>query len=317
MKKLLFILVGFLLTSGLPIKSYGQACCSGGSPISGVLGVTASEEQAFQLMVTYDQHFMNRLYNGSDLLEIDDRRRRIHNLILEGSYGISKRFSVSAMFTFIRQSRVIKTFQKEQTTILHGLGDAFILGKYQLLNIKGDRPTQIILGAGPKLPFGRNDVEGSDGLLLAPDLQPGTGSWDVLTWGYLARQNFLNSGLGFKSYVNYRITTPTTRANSDLAYQYGNELQVNAGLDKSLTIGKTLLTPSVFLVYRDLAADQVDDEQLANTGGRWLYLKPGIGWKISFKSSIQLAFDLPLYQKLNGTQLGSTYKLQVSYNHKF
>ncbi len=309
--------IGVLLMLGVLPKVKGQACCSGGSPISGVLGVTASGEQAVQLMVTYDQHYMNRLYNGSDLLEVDDRRRRIHNLMVEGSYGITDRLSVSGMFTFVRQSRTIKTFNTENTTTLNGVGDAFMLLKYQIINKGGSHPTQVILGTGPKFPLGRNDVEGENGVLLAPDLQPGTGSWDILTWGYVGRQNVLNTGLGLNSYWNYRITTPTDRANSNLDYQYGNEFQVNVGLNKALAVGQTILSPSLFGVYRNLAADQVDNEELANTGGQWLYLKPGVNWDIALSSSLRVAFDIPVYQDLNGTQLGSTYQLQIAYNHKF
>ena len=294
---------------------WGQACCSGGSPVSGVLGVTAMQDQSIKIMATYDQHFMNRLYNGADLLETDKRRRRIHNLIVEGSYGLSDRFALSTMFSFVRQARTIRNFDEEQVTTLHGVGDAFMLLKYQLLNQKQGHPTQIVLGAGPKFPLGRNDVTGTNGLLLAPDLQPGTGSWDILTWAYASRSNFLNSGLNLAGYFNYRITTPTTRANSDLPYKYGNEFQANVGVRKALTIGEELFTPSLFTVYRNLASDRVDNDKLSNTGGNWVYAKPGITWSMAPEASLRVATDIPVYQKLNGTQLGSTFKLQISFNY--
>lgn len=297
----------------------GQACCSGGSPVSGVMGVTSSEKQDLRLMVTYNQHFMNRLYNGSELLEIDDRRRRIHNLMVEGSYGFSDKLSLSAMLTFIRQSRTIKTFrqQEEAVTTLNGVGDAFVLLKYQLINTQKEHPTELVVGTGPKFPTGKNDVEGDNGILLAPDLQPGTGSWDVMTWGYFGRQNFLSSGMQLASYLNYRITTPTTRANSSQAYTYGNEFQANVGLLKSLAIGKVVLDPSLFFVYRNLGPDEVDGDQLANTGGQWLYIKPGIGWQINLNNTLRVAADIPAYQHLKGEQLGTTYQIQVSFNHNF
>lgn len=266
-------------------------------------------------MATYDQHFMNRLFNEDNLLETDKRRRRIHNLIIEGSYGISDRFSLSAMFTFVRQARNIRNFNEDQVTTLNGIGDAFMLLKYRLLSLNKDHPTQVVVGAGPKLPFGQNDATGENGLLLAPDLQPGTGSMGILTWAYLSRSNFLNSGFNLASYINYRITTPTERANSDQPYEYGNEFQVNLGAKKALTVGNVLLTPSLFMVYRNLEPDQVDNDKLSNTGGNWLYAKPGISWSISPKTSLRVATDIPVYQELNGTQLGSTFKFQVSFNY--
>lgn len=313
--KRLLLVIAF---QGLGIVSVsGQACCSGGSPVSGLMGITSAESRSFQLMATYDQHFMNRLYNEDELLEIDDRRRRIHSLVLEGSYGLTKRLSISGMATFIRQSRTINTFNNANHTTLNGVGDAFLLFKYQLLNTKKRHPTQVTVGAGPKLPLGKNDVRQDNGVLLSPDLQPGTGSWDILTWGYAARQNFLKSGINVSAYINYRITTPTTRADSELPYQYGNELQVNLGASKTIGLGKAIFDPSLYVVYRNLAADQVDEEILTNTGGQWLYLKPGITWQININTSLTLATDIPVYQRLNGTQLGSTYKGQLALNYSF
>jgi hypothetical protein len=52
-----------------------------------------------------------------------------------------------------------------------------LLGQYELIKRKN---SFIYFGLGIKFPNGKNDIFRDNGILLAADLQPGTGSWDVL-----------------------------------------------------------------------------------------------------------------------------------------
>ena len=69
-----------------------------------------------------------------------------------------------------------------------GLGDTMALVKYRFYRRDSQRgTTQASVTAGPKLPTGRTDLKGTDGVLLPATLQPGSGSTDLFVganWTY-------------------------------------------------------------------------------------------------------------------------------------
>ena len=69
-----------------------------------------------------------------------------------------------------------------------GLGDTMALVKYRFYRRDSQRgTTQASVTAGPKLPTGRTDLKGTDGILLPATLQPGSGSTDFfagVNWTY-------------------------------------------------------------------------------------------------------------------------------------
>ncbi|MDA2926593.1 hypothetical protein MYX78_05075 [Acidobacteria bacterium AH-259-G07] len=47
----------------------------------------------------------------------------------------------------------------------------------------------------------------------------------------------------------------------------------------------------------------MNDEVLADTGGTTLFLTPGIQWVLTPRFLVEAAFQIPIVQELNGTQL--------------
>ena len=65
-----------------------------------------------------------------------------------------------------------------------GLGDTMALVKYRFYRRDSQRgTTQASVTAGSKLPTGRTDLKGTNGILLPATLQPGTGSTDLFLAG--------------------------------------------------------------------------------------------------------------------------------------
>lgn len=84
---------------------------------------------------------------------------------------------------------VTNHFQTSAQTVMGtGLGDAMVLVKYRFYRRDSQRgTTQASVTAGPKLPTGRTDFRGTDGILLPATLQPGSGSTDFFVaanWTY-------------------------------------------------------------------------------------------------------------------------------------
>jgi hypothetical protein len=69
-----------------------------------------------------------------------------------------------------------------------GLGDAMALVKYRFYRRDSQRgTTQASVTVGPKIPTGRTDLKGANGILLPATLQPGSGSTDLFVaanWTY-------------------------------------------------------------------------------------------------------------------------------------
>ena len=112
-----------------------QACCSGGVPISGNLGLASSTPGDLQLQLTYDHNTLRDLLTVSEVLDDRSRTRKTLSLMLESSYDLSPRFSTSALVPFVRQERLIQTLSgTEDFTANHGLGDIIFLVRYNLIS---------------------------------------------------------------------------------------------------------------------------------------------------------------------------------------
>ena len=157
----------------------GQTCCSGGTPLTGNLGIQGIESKSFYFQLVYDYNFLNDLFSGKQILHDNTSERSTQTILFQGIYSFSNRFSVNTLFTFVSQQR--KNFSQTGTTNVtktNGVGDAVVLAQYTpFSNLK----RSLTLALGPKLPIGKFDAVDSEfGIALSPDLQPGTGSLDAI-----------------------------------------------------------------------------------------------------------------------------------------
>lgn len=308
MKKLLII----PLLCFLPSLGFAQACCSGGVPIASNLGLAAQEKGTLQLQFTYDWNHLQALFSGNEQLNDDTRIRNTHSFLLESSYDISKAFSVSALFSVVRQERIISTFGDPDITINTGLGDAIILVRYNLLTARPQSPHQLIIGLGPKIPLGRTDHQDERGITLPADLQPGTGSWDMMGWGFYQYTGLIRPSTSLFALSTFRYSGTNPTYNNVQAYRFGNEFQIQTGLSDRFLIGSLMIDPSLMLRYRTVGTDQINGNLFANTGGHWLDLVPGLQINLGQKAYWRISANLPLFRSLEGTQLTTSHKITMS-----
>lgn len=301
------IILLLLLVFGL-FKSNGQTCCSGGTPLLGNLGISGAEPGTIFIQVAYDYNFLDDLYSGIELLNDKTRERLTQTALLQVVYPFSERIAVNGLFTYVSQERIIhsQTGQENQTRT-QGLGDAVLLFQYSpVLGLKRN----LTLAVGPKLPVGKFDATDDEfGLVVSPDLQPGSGSFDAI-FGANFQEAFLFNvtGLTFSTSLSYRLTTPARRFEGDNKYRFGNETMLSAGLQKTFLLKRTGITPSLFVQYRNTAADETDGDEVAGTGGNWIYISPGLNVELTRHLAVNAAAELPVYRNLNGTQLTTTYR---------
>ncbi|MCI4667794.1 MAG: hypothetical protein MRZ79_06500 [Bacteroidia bacterium] len=285
-------------------------CCSGGVPIAGNLSLPGSKKGEVQLQLTYDYNRLRSLFNESENLGDRTRQRSTHSSLLEASYGISKSWSVVSLFSYVSQERIIETIigQRELTRTL-GLGDVVILARKSIVD---NNHWGLSIGAGPKVPIGRNDLKDDNQLELAADLQPGSGAWDAMFWLSFSKYRLIRDRLNFSLLGTGRLTGRAERLSGRQSYEFGDEFQLLFGFSERVLLGKVLIDPQLMFRFRQVGADFVNELPLPNTGGSFLHLMPGFSLLANENLSFRFSAEFPVFRYVQGTQLATSQKLTAS-----
>ncbi len=182
-----------------------------------------------------------------------------------------------------------------------GLGDVTINLKQRFYHrdFLGGGVQAAVIG-GVTLPTGDSNQLDSQGNPLPRGLQLGTGSVD-LPLGLVFTA--FKDRVGFNSDLIYRFN------NRSDGFRFGNETKVD------LALGYRLF-PSEYKSFRDKVLSaylelntqmsqraSLNRVEILDSGGTILFLTPGLQAVLHPRFLIETAFQIPMYQKLNGTQL--------------
>lgn len=281
-------------------------CCSGGVPMSNNIGLPGADHGTLQVNMNYDWNDLQDLRSEGTSLSDNSRQRETHSLLLEVGYSISSKFSVDLFIPLIRQERtIISPLGSTDFDQSQGLGDLVILPKYSLTE-------KMIVGLGAKIPTGQSNKT-SDGLALGADLQPGSGAFDGIF--YFAYSDYINSrkSLGYFGNVIFRKTGKNNSYLGNSTYQFGNELQLIAGIADRFVISTFQIDPSLKFRYRRAGRDVFNESEFPGSGGTFLFINPGISVVISPAFSWQVNTSLPLHAFVNETQLSPTIQVNTGF----
>ena len=304
-----FILLIFFL---IPLAVHSQ-CCSGGVPIASSLGLSSIEKNKIEFLISYDYNRLNQLFNNNVKLGDNSRLRNTHSFLTEINYGINKKLFMSGLFSIVRQERKI-TRETENFTATNGVGDALFLLKYGLLSYSTDHKSELLLGIGVKAPLGRSDLT-DNGINLPADLQPGSGAWDVIFWNYFSKGFNTIPNFNINTAITYRLTGTNSNYLSSLTYKFGNELQVIAGSNYRLNLNSLLTDILLSFKFRNQTHDLINASVFPNSGGKFLFVIPGININFSPQISLKLTSDIPLYRFVDGTQLTTSNRFSIGFNY--
>jgi len=287
-------------------QAISQTCCSGGVPLSNNLGLPIEERGIWQFGLNYDYNNLNTLNAGNTKLD-DDSRQRITNSVLLGiSYSITDRFALEALFSWVNQTRTIRQFGNENFTETSGIGDAILLVKYAFPEALGSK-SGINLGLGAKAPLGKSDLTNENGILLTADLQPGSGAWDALGWLSLSKAFDFRPSATFSGNFIYRLTgINNSYLNNTSSYEFGDVFQANVGYTDQFLLFNTVFNPGLIFKYRKASVDKINNSNLPNTGGEWVFIRPELSVHIISNILVTLRMELPIYSYVDGTQLTPT-----------
>ena len=169
------------------------------------------------------------------------------------------------------------------------LGDARVLGRRQWHAENAPAERLDFFGAtfGLKLPTGRTDVRNAEGELAERTLQPGSGTTDL----------FYSIFSGLTYFADALWQQPL---NSRDEFRPGARLSLDAGYRREMSDRLGLMLQLNFL-HR--ARDSGDQAEPDNSGGKFLFLSPGLSYALGKNLQLYTFLQLPLYQYVNGVQL--------------
>ncbi len=184
-------------------------------------------------------------------------------------------------------------------------GDARVLGRYQAplgeTNVGG-------IQFGVKLPTGSHEVGNSAGDRAERSLQPGTGSTDAVLGVYYAyRPKF--SGLSWFAQAQVQAAVATRDH-----YRPGNQFSASLGFSAPLSERVSFLLQANGLVKRRDSGAQAEPEV---SGGRYLFLSPGIGVTVTPSTRLYGYLQAPLYRHVNGVQLTADWSAVLGLTQRF
>jgi hypothetical protein len=223
--------------------------------------------------------------------DVDQVKLREHRLTLRGSYGVSRNITLFAKAPIVVR-RLTSTSEGVDThESSSGLGDIEIsaIAATGIIS-RPNSSYDIALVLGVKTPSGRNEMEDA-GERLDEHLQPGTGSWGGQAGAILSRTAMMYSAYA-SGYVR-------ETAENDYEYKYGTAYLYNLGIlyRASATWGLT-----AELNGRYASRDQLEGEDLHNTGGSVAYLTPGVRWLLTPLVNVIVNVRVPIVQDLNDDQ---------------
>ncbi len=293
------------------LMSYGQTCCSGGVPLSNNLGLTNEGGGIWQIGLSYDYNNLNTLFASSEKLADNSRRRITHSVLWNTNYGLTDRWAVELLLTWVNQAREIRQFSNINVTETNGIGDAVILVAHTWPDLLGETST-LVFGLGAKVPLGRSDLSTDEGFQLTADLQPGSGAWDGIGYISLFGQGFRPTATWSGS-ILYRLTGKNDEyLDNTSTYEFGNVFQGLVGYTEEILTGNLIFNPGLVVKYRHSMEDKINDLDFPNTGGEWIFLRPELSFSISPVTRLKSQWEFPLYTKVDGTQLTPTSRLTFS-----
>ncbi len=279
-----------------------QGCCTAGSSTFGGLERGSAKNGTLLLGTGFVSTSLNSTYDGRN--EIPDPLNRISSVAsfnLELEYGLSENVSVLISGTYVIKNRetTVRSSTDNSKEVINfegkGIGDVVVLGKYEIISPTILSPTGLTFGGGVKLPVGSYTQE-VIGSRLAIDLQPGTGSTDVLLWG-----NFYK---GFQPInLSLFLTTLYRYAGSNLdGYRFGDELIFSIGGEYYIT---DYLTFSLSARGRFSDEDYWGGRFLPSTGGTYYDLLPALIYTEG-SYNLKVFYQTPVYRNVQGIQLTSS-----------
>ena len=309
-------------------KIFSQGCCSGGSgsPIAG--GASQGVLQERQMEVSFSHQYLSTnkfLVGDRDTSALFDN---LYSNYLYGriAYGVTQKLTMSIESGYF-MNKTQYGLERKDTIKSSGIADLILFPRYNLYTRNTEKTkTEITVGMGFKIPVGkyndstvvyRNPANNAKFYTTSPPtIQPTNGSQDFIFYGFVFR------GYTEKKFRMFANMIYIKKGWNPLGQKFGD--YASLGLFASKTVFKGLgLTLQIRGEYVTKMKYDKNVDMLAlynidvkSTGSRKIFITPQINYV--FKNWIfYCLYETPLYQFVNGTQVGSQHQLTTGLAYRF
>jgi len=267
-------------------------------PTISLAGTERGIDETTPVAVTLSYSFTDFSQTLNGTTRIPDplgREASSHVWRLEGELVLGRGWSLLLSLPVTSKARRMQLDTLTATYRATGIGDAIALLKRRLLTGGTLSPWSITAGLGVKAPTGASDRE-EYGVRLPRDLQPGTGTWEVLAWGFTTA--VLLDGLSSVA-LSATVRLPLTA--DELDYRNGTEVQlllIGSWFDPPLPE----LLPALALRLRMTGRDRLGTTPFPATGGTWLDALPSLMLQLT-PFALRLQGVVPVWYRTQGIQL--------------
>ena len=321
------ICAALLLAAPLAHASCGSSVCS----INTNWDEHSPSQPGLSLDLRYSSAKLDQLRAGSNKVTPEDPADpaltpgdEVENLYTDNrllsatlDYTLDESLGVSVQLPYVMRTHkhtiadpvtpVVETFDAS------ALGDIRVVGRYRFAL---DDMSGFGIKAGLKLATGKKDIANDQGAVPGEvSLQPGNGSTDLIL-GAFWQQGAHGAALSY-----FAQATLQTSVNHLADFKPGNQINLDAGIRYALGRSASALLQ---LNYQDNAQDSgiaapADASGVPGTatGGKFLYLTPGISFAVVPGTNLYGLLQLPLSQNVNGEQLTASKSFTLGVNHRF
>jgi hypothetical protein len=222
------------------------------------------------------------------------------NLFATLDYGFSPNWGVTVIAPWIDRSHEHIHNHRGQAIpeswSFSDPGDVRLAGRYQQVfdDVDSLRLSYAGVIGGLKLPTGKTGVANDEGEVAERSLQPGTGTTDLLLWAYFRQ------AIGAWSASWFAQLGWQAPLDSHNGYKPGQQVALDLGARWEATERLGVLLQ---LNASRKAHDSGAEAEPNDSGGRWVFLSPGLAVAVTKGVSLYGFVQLPLYQYVNGVQL--------------
>ena len=289
---------------------FSQTCCTGGVPFLGAFKNTKLSQQQFQFDLSYSYNDNSDLFQNDVEISGHKNYRLVHTLLMQTSYGISDRFTVSAIIPYLWQTEEVNTISQSESIRNQGIGDISVWASFWQA---GNKNTYI-LSAGLKSPTGATNASNPDNGFIYPfSFQNGSGSWDFMFNFYDELSLEAKRILFWINAASVKINTKGNGFDAHPEYRFGHSFQYSSSLSLRWVYGAFLADGYIGMSYQYAIKDQFKGGfENENTGGNWLNLNLGYNHQFSPKLHAGISGVIPVFRDLNGLQLTTNKQLFIT-----
>ena len=318
------VLISFLILVA-NINVYAQGCCSGGagSPIAGGAASGVLQEYQMEISANYQFNKSNTFYTGSKLTEPLFKNLTSNYMFFRTDYGVSKKLTLSlATGYYLNKSKEADYVINNRTS--SGFSDLIIFPRYSIYNKNNNfKRTEIALGLGIKMPLGTH----IDSTLTGPNewdfyktnpplVQTTNGSNDFMFYSFIFREYQ-------KRKLRLFISALHVKKNfNSLGLKFGDYSSLGLFVSKTF-YRKWGVTTQLKLEHigKIQSAKEINPESLydivpISTGSNKAFFTPQVSYSQNGLTFF-VTSEIPIYQYLHGTQIGSQSQFTAGVNYRF